>query len=518
MASPPPPPAAAAAPAAAASGPPPPAQVVGNAFVHQYYNILHQSPELVYRFYQESSRLGRPSGTGDDGMETVTSMDVSSSPTPPLLLSRGPDLGAPGPNSHLNGGDFGVACASDCVYVRVRLVLQAINDKIVSMGIDRAEIKAVDAQESLCGGVTVLVMGHLTGRNSVSREFVQSFFLAPQEKGYFVLNDILRYVGEEGGDEGGEQQPATEVAADVVAADVEAATPASILANGTVGGDTVTVPQDASPQPECQVAEPALNPKEEVLNREVVCNPPNDVNPIVEETPVPEVINEVPNNVKVMKEYRPPAPAVPSRPAPPKTEKQSSPAPALVADAPAFTPNPQSGSFQDPEVDAHAIYVRSLPLNATPQQLEEEFKRFGAIKHDGIQVRSNKIQGFCYGFVEFEDASAVQTAIEASPVTIGERQCYVEEKRTTGGGSRGGRFPPVRGGNFRGEGIRGRGTYNGGRGYGRGEFNYRSDYGGRGGGRGGSSRGDVGYQRVDHSSAASGRGARAPSAATAVAK
>lgn len=50
-----------------------------------------------------------------------------------------------------------------------------------------------------------------------------------------------------------------------------------------------------------------------------------------------------------MKEYRPPAPAVPSRPAPPKTEKQASPTPAPVADAPAFTPNPQSGSFQDPE-------------------------------------------------------------------------------------------------------------------------------------------------------------------------
>jgi len=53
--------------------------------------------------------------------------------------------------------------------------------------------------------------------------------------------------------------------------------------------------------------------------------------------------------VKVVKDYRPPAPAVPSRPAPPKTEKQASPAPAPVADAPAFTPNPQSGSFQDPE-------------------------------------------------------------------------------------------------------------------------------------------------------------------------
>lgn len=54
---------------------------VGNAFVHQYYNILHQSPELVYRFYQEASCLGRPAGTGADGMDTVTTMDVSSSPT-----------------------------------------------------------------------------------------------------------------------------------------------------------------------------------------------------------------------------------------------------------------------------------------------------------------------------------------------------------------------------------------------------------------------------------------------------
>lgn len=40
------------------------------------------------------------------------------------------------------------------------------------MGIDRAEIKAVDAQEPLCGGVIVSVMGHLMGRNGVSREFV----------------------------------------------------------------------------------------------------------------------------------------------------------------------------------------------------------------------------------------------------------------------------------------------------------------------------------------------------------
>lgn len=483
-ASPPPPPAA--APAAAAPGSTPPAQVVGNAFVQQYYNILHQSPDLVYRFYHEASRIGRPASTGAE-MDTVTTME-------------------------------------------------AINEKIMSMDIARAEIRGVDAQESLCGGVTVLVTGHLTGKDDVCREFAQSFFLAPQEKGYFVLNDILRYVGQGQAETSPpppqQQQPAPEV--DAVVA------PAAVLANGTVSGPTESVPREPEtlPEPEQDLSELATHPHEEEDPKEEVYNPPNDAEvPVVEETPVPEVIDEVPNNVatsvpvsaptipheeapkksyasivKVMKAVLPPNSVVPYRPAPPKKEKQAppTPAPAPVVDAPAFSPNPESSNIQDPEVDALAVYIKNLPLHATPSQLEEEFKRFGTIKHDGIQVRSHKIQGFCYGFIEFEDASSVQSALAASPVTIDDRPCHVEEKRTPGSrGSSRGRFPTGRGGNFRGEGMRGRGSYTGGRGYGRGDFNYRSEYGGRGGGRGVSSRGgDVGYQRVDHSGAG-GRGARA---------
>lgn len=57
-----------------------------------------------------------------------------------------------------------------------------------------AEIKTVDAQDSLNGGVIVLVTGYLTGKDLVKKDFTQSFFLAPQDKGYFVLNDIFRYV------------------------------------------------------------------------------------------------------------------------------------------------------------------------------------------------------------------------------------------------------------------------------------------------------------------------------------
>ncbi|KAF3793141.1 hypothetical protein EJ110_NYTH10204 [Nymphaea thermarum] len=55
-----------------AAGPCPTAQVVGNAFVHQYYHILHQSPDLVYRFYQDSSKLGRPDA--QEAMSSITTM------------------------------------------------------------------------------------------------------------------------------------------------------------------------------------------------------------------------------------------------------------------------------------------------------------------------------------------------------------------------------------------------------------------------------------------------------------
>lgn len=61
----------------------------------------------------------------------------------------------------------------------------------------KAEIKTVDSQDSLGGGVLVLVTGSLSTKLNGRRDFVQSFFLAPQEKGYFVLNDIFRYLDDE---------------------------------------------------------------------------------------------------------------------------------------------------------------------------------------------------------------------------------------------------------------------------------------------------------------------------------
>ncbi|KAL9171600.1 hypothetical protein ABFS82_04G220200 [Erythranthe guttata] len=436
---------AAEAAAAAAAQLPVSAQVVANAFVQQYYRILHHSPGVVHHFYQDISKLGRPE---EDGSMSITT------------------------------------------------TMQAIHEKIVSLkyGDFRAEIKSVDAQDSFNGGVDVLVTGYLTGKENTVRNFAQSFFLAPQDKGYFVLNDMFRYV------------------------DVVNVNPALV--------NDVLVPAPAPAEPLLAVAEPiqenhvserSTPSAEEAISGEVINPPENGDVPIAEEeVPVAEVVDEVQDDreiivessakieelpkksyafiVKHLKEsgviLSPPVTAL--RKAPPKKIEQVKHNSAPPTDGPVSSlESVDNGNSQEDEADGYSVYIKGLPMNATDSILEEVFKKFGAIKSDGIQVRSNRQQGFCFGFVEFEEASSLQKALEASPVTVGGRQVFVEEKRSTNSrGNNRGRFQPGRGSGFRNEGVRGRGNYGGGRGgYNRGELNGRSEYGNnRGGNRGGYQR------------------------------
>nr|DAD35057.1 TPA_asm: hypothetical protein HUJ06_005697 [Nelumbo nucifera] len=355
----------------------PSAQVVGNAFVEQYYLILHHSPELVYRFYQDSSVFSRPEPNGT--MSSVTTM-------------------------------------------------QAINDKVLSLDYKdyKAEIETVDAQDSYKDGVIVLVTGCLTGKDNVRKKFTQLFFLAPQEKGYFVLNDVFRFVDQN---------------------EAQAINPVSVNDVG-VGASASSLTQEPEPThvPDRPVLYPTTSHTEEDLNNgKEVCNSSgNEEGSDVEV----EIMVEAPEHSS-QNEAGPPPESIPTVPedapkksyasivkftkgstasttmvyvatnsvreAPANTDQQSygSAAPALDPEASAPSVNVASDSSNAPEeVEGHSIYIRSLPLNAMPEQLEEVFKKFGPIKPNGIQVRSNKNQGFCFGFVEFELLSSMQSAIE----------------------------------------------------------------------------------------------------------
>lgn len=73
--------------------------------------------------------------------------------------------------------------------------MQEIDDKIMASDYKdwSVDFKYVDDQYSKDGGVMVAVMGVLTGKDNKKKNFNQTFFLATQERGFFVLNDIFRY-------------------------------------------------------------------------------------------------------------------------------------------------------------------------------------------------------------------------------------------------------------------------------------------------------------------------------------
>ncbi|KAL2570776.1 hypothetical protein AAZV13_18G210300 [Glycine max] len=327
----------------------PSAQVVGNAFVEQYYHILHHSPDLVYRFYQDSSVISRPDSSGV--MTSVTTM-------------------------------------------------KGINEKILSLNFKefKAEIKTADAQKSYKEGVTVLVTGCLTGKDNLRRKFAQSFFLAPQDNGYFVLNDVFRYVED--------HEP-------------------SELPPVTGDGDAAAVTVTPEPEPSHFADSSAPDPTNSHVNKgqTVAENAYEPSNHHERQIPVENVDNVEPHFqsngnddsqatelassaqekksyasiVKVQKEgsvaTKVYVPTNTLKSGPNKTENKvvESVESTEVSEAALDSVNNPESSDAHEEVEGHSIYIRNLPLNVTAAQLELEFKKFGPIKPGGIQVRNNKV-------------------------------------------------------------------------------------------------------------------------------
>ena len=80
----------------------------------------------------------------------------------------------------------------------------------MSLGFEdcKVYISNVDSQSSAEGGIIVQVIGEMSNRGGQWRKFAQTFFLAEQPNGYFVLNDICRYIKEEGDEEEAAATPA----------------------------------------------------------------------------------------------------------------------------------------------------------------------------------------------------------------------------------------------------------------------------------------------------------------------
>ncbi|KAL9319006.1 hypothetical protein ACSQ67_015523 [Phaseolus vulgaris] len=355
---------------------------VGTYFVGQYYQVLQSQPEFVHQFYSDASTMLRIDA---NGRETASAM------------------------------------------------LQ-IHQLIMSLSYTGIEIKTAHSLESWSGGVLVMVSGSVQIKDfNQRRKFMQTFFLAPQEKGFLAMDfSVSNYL----------------LGGDIQARDYVATN--EVKENGVVDNYGFS---------------------EQRLQRVP------DSEHIREDTAVEESNGSLQSSVNALQDH---APASPDQPAgePQKhtyasilrvAKGQSTPyvasqpshknvSPSEWDQAPQISSQQQqttasTNAFERSETDAgeelhvtededeiKSVYVRNLSPAVSPSEIEDEFKNFGRIRPDGVIIRSRKDVGVCYAFVEFEDMTGVHNAVKTGSVQIAGRQVYIEERRPNSNiPSRGGR-------------------------------------------------------------------------------
>ena len=77
-------------------------------------------------------------------------------------------------------------------------VPQAISDRIKELDFQDCKVRItnVDSQGSR-NNIVIQVIGELSNKSAPQRKFTQTFVLAEQTNGYFVLNDMFRYILED---------------------------------------------------------------------------------------------------------------------------------------------------------------------------------------------------------------------------------------------------------------------------------------------------------------------------------
>ncbi|EPS73243.1 hypothetical protein M569_01512, partial [Genlisea aurea] len=410
---------------------------VGTYFVGQYYQMLQTQPNFAHQFYNETSTLLRIDA---NTRETATGM------------------------------------------------LQ-IHELLMSLNYAGIEIKTVNSLESWNNGILVVVSGSVRLKEFNGRKFIETFFLAPQEKGYFILNDMFHSIDEE--------KVAPHPVAYMHERNLDSKLQVSVsfpeqASKYILEGDFQT--RDYPPEEEI---EKDIQPDDYRYSEEQIKQVPETKNSVDDSfavqsdgsvqgtvnslsdhvsSPVQEPLAEPQKHtyasiLQVSKGQSQPTKLA----AAPQSEWQQIPEP---ANYPFDVPNPMEGSYVefpeesspfDDDVEVKSVYVRNVPTSMSGSEIHDEFKKFGKLRPDGVAIRTRKDIDVCYAFVEFEDASGVQNAIKASVVQIGGHQLYIEGRRLNRnaamhrgrgrGRGGGGRMEGTRGGRFRGRGGDDRGDY-----------------------------------------------------------
>ncbi|KAG0033546.1 hypothetical protein BGZ81_008122 [Podila clonocystis] len=383
------------------------AQEIGAMFANEYYTFLSKEPARLHCFYSKNSTLSH-------GFQGEKETEVC--------------VGQQAIKTKIGGLDF-----EDC----------------------RVLLTNIDCQQSLGGSIIIQILGELANRGGPSQKFSQTFLLAEQPKGYYVLNDIFRYLKDDYEDEDIEEQedeaPKTEEDAPQVQIQVEVEEPVveevvapapiveeteAIEVSETIVTIDVEVPESPVDDKKTDKKKVERKPDRKKDNKkEAKKDEPSpssspapesaeEAAPVVVEPPKPEAPKTWANlaaknptqwgaNVAPVKALvtvsTPPAPV---------------PAPVAPAPAPAKPPVQKPHPHGDrPRVEYHSVYIKNVTERMTLDQLREAFTKFGTVKHlEYARVRN------C-AFLDFTTPDAMNAALKQAHVLVGSEHVLAEERR-----------------------------------------------------------------------------------------
>ena len=381
--------------------------MIGNVFVQQYYSIMSTTLDELYKFYNNGSTL-HVCGVG----------------VPPL-----PGADAMGDQT-----------------VRTQAGIHARFNQLGYRG-KRCEVRTVDSSHSIGGSVVVMVTGAITDGGVDRRAFTQTFVLAPQEGGYYVLNDLVRFLGNNEGADVAAVAADTAVSAPVKAPEPPVtAPPAPTRPTGAVSLEELEARMNAAaPNVHVRAAAAADVVKEaaeaaaaaEVVKEAAaaIVEPETDA----KEPEGPTTYASIAAKMRAAAAAKAPnavSKAKPAAPAKAPIASSADPAPAHKTTHEKLTHDPVT-----------AVFVRNIPQSADEASIEAAFAKIGPIATVTIRTAkrapdasgdaataSDKPAGR-YAFVQFERAESAQAAIEAV-IEMDGRALSVEEKRETSGGHR----------------------------------------------------------------------------------
>jgi len=379
------------------------------------------------------------------------------------------------------------------IYVKLTSFFEAINDKIKELAFQDCKVRVTNVDSQVSGeNIVIQVVGAMSNNSQPSRKFVQTFVLATQTNGYFVLNDIFRYLFDEDeeaaaenetpeqpqvtGLAGGYQEPVPTVedsdqkgltsSADPAAqehdasivdkeleqvineANAEEVTPI-IAVNGTPDEEskedapaadvtTVEAPKAESTDEVVQVEKPKDSVVSPIMPTKDTQKPASPAKPAVPRTWAQLVVS---NN----RTLAPAATATPTTTAIPSTAAPAKPSQTQQAQTPSVPPDhkrQQSRSQAQPAADSDRVraYVRNVYAEVSPEELKNTLQKFGPIPYCDInrqkvpfgprwKRRSLLTSIQNSAFVEFSTRVGFQAAVAANPHKIAGHEIFVEERR-----------------------------------------------------------------------------------------